>query len=272
MRKQLGLAALLLLAASPAGAEGLPSRATYMDTSLPAVSGLNGKLEAFGGEFADESLAAVAGSISFPLARRYGVQIDGLVGSSGGDNIAGVGAHLFWRDPARGLAGVYGDHVHWDGFGGNSVSRLAAEGELYLGRVSLEGMIGAEFGELNDRVFARSNIAYYPRDDVRLFVGHRYLGGEHALALGAEWQVAPRGVALFAEGQVGDDTGSAILGGLRIYFGDRDKSLIRRHREDDPVNDLKNASQSLVGNLTHVAPCVVGVSAKQAGPSPCNPN
>jgi hypothetical protein len=254
MKKLLGLTALLLAFASSAGADGPGRGTTYGNTSLPAVSEINGKLESFGGEYASESLGAVAGSISIPLDRRYGLQLDGLAGSSGGDSIFGIGAHLFWRDPAIGLLGVYGDHVHWEAFGGQQVSRLAVEGELYRGRFSLEGMIGAEFGESEDRMFSRSNIAFYPHEDFRLSVGHRYLGGDLALALGAEWQVAPRGVALFAEGLVGDETGNSILGGLRIYFGRQDKSLIRRHREDDPVNDLKSAAQSLVGNLSQPPP------------------
>ena len=160
MRKLLASTALLALIATGAIAGGLKDTGGYGNPSLPAVSGLNAKLEGFGGEYADESLGAVAGSISFPLSHHYGVQIDGMAGSSGGDGIWGVGAHLFWRDPSRGLLGVYGDYVHWEAFGGNQVSRLAVEGELYHGRFSLEGMAGAEFGELEDRFFARTNLAF----------------------------------------------------------------------------------------------------------------
>jgi len=249
MRKLLGLTAVLLLVAQPAHADGAARGSAYANSSRPAVSGVNGKLEAFGGEFDDNSLGAVAGSITFPLSQRYGLQVDGLAGSWDGDGIYGIGAHLFWRDPSQGLLGVYADHVRWEGFGGKEVSRVAVEGELYLGRFALEGMAGAEYGELEDRFFARTNLAMYPHEDLRLFVGHRYLGGDNALAFGAEWQVAPRGVALFAEGLVGDETGNAVLGGVRIYLGREDKSLIRRHREDDPTNELKGAGQSLTGNL-----------------------
>ena len=39
--------------------------------------------------------------------------------------------------------------------------------------------------------------------------------------------------SLFVEGRAGDYTG--VWGGLRFYFGQSDKSLIRRHREDDPI-------------------------------------
>src|SRR5215212_6548147 len=134
MRKLLGLTAVLLLAAQPAHADGSARGSAYANSSRPAVSGVNGKLEAFGGEFDDNSLGAVAGSITFPLSQRYGLQVDGLAGSWDGDGIYGIGAHLFWRDPSQGLLGVYADHVRWEGFGGKEVSRVAVEGELYLGR------------------------------------------------------------------------------------------------------------------------------------------
>lgn len=249
MRRLLGIAAVLsVLAASTASGDGPSGRSAYYDRSLPAVSAFNGKIEAFGGEYADEELAAVAGSISFPLSKRYGLQVDALAGSADDEGLFGIGAHLFWRDPSKGLLGVYGDHVYWDSFGGNEVSRLAAEGELYLGRISLEGMAGVEFGQMEDRFFSRTNLALYPQDDVRLSIGHRYLGGDNAVAVGAEWQVAQRGVALFTEGLFTESLGDSVIGGVRIYLAPETKSLTRRHREDDPANDLKNAAQSLAGN------------------------
>ena len=155
--------------------------------------------------------------------------------------------------PRPGLLGVYADHVRWEGLGGQAMSRgWRWKANCTSGRFSLEGMAGAEFGELEDRAFSRvTNLAMYPHEDLRLFVGHRYLGGDNALALGAEWQVAPRGVALFAEGLIGDETAAMpSSAGLRIYLAPAsDKSLIRRHREDDPTNELKGAGQSLTGNL-----------------------
>ena len=41
--------------------------------------------------------------------------------------------------------------------------------------------------------------------------------------------------ALFAEGRIGEDDYHGVWGGIRFYFGQKDKSLIRRHREDDPT-------------------------------------
>ena len=42
---------------------------------------------------------------------------------------------------------------------------------------------------------------------------------------------------MYASGSFGSDYTQA-LGGVRVYFGDPGKSLIRRHREDDPDNSL----------------------------------
>ena len=39
--------------------------------------------------------------------------------------------------------------------------------------------------------------------------------------------------SLFVEGRAGEYTG--VWGGLKMYFGKSDKTLIRRHREDDPI-------------------------------------
>ena len=42
------------------------------------------------------------------------------------------------------------------------------------------------------------------------------------------------GMSLFAEGRYGEDDKVSAWGGLRFYFGEPGKPLIRRHREDDP--------------------------------------
>ena len=74
---------------------------------------------------------------------------------------------------------------------------------------------------------------------MKVYAGHRYLGGKHALAFGGEYGIPmSQGVmaALFAEGRVGEESFHGVWGGLRFYFGQKDKTLIRRHREDDPIN------------------------------------
>ena len=41
---------------------------------------------------------------------------------------------------------------------------------------------------------------------------------------------------LFAEGRIGSGNNDRVWGGLKFYFGQHNKTLIRRHWEDAPVN------------------------------------
>jgi hypothetical protein len=83
-----------------------------------------------------------------------------------------------------------------------------------------------------------------------MYAGHRYLGGKNMLALGTEVAV-PLGLVKgavatgFVEGQVGTGNAEGIWGGLRFYFGQKDKPLIDRHRQDDPPLWSRNALQSV---------------------------
>ena len=39
----------------------------------------------------------------------------------------------------------------------------------------------------------------------------------------------------FVEGRIGEGDFHGVWGGLRVYFGQKDKPLIDRHRQDDPT-------------------------------------
>ena len=235
MLKRCFLVAGLVLAASAAQAGDLKSPSTG---GLPAVSAFNGKIEGFGGATENDGFGGISGSVVIPLAHSYGLQIDGLASSYDGDGLFGVGAHLFWRDPSRALFGIYADYGHWGADGGVDVARVAAEAELYLDRISLEGLAGGAFGDGNDAIFSSATLALYATPDLRLSIGHSYLSERHALTLGGEWQVSDRGVSLFTEGRIGEDDSNAILAGVRLYAAPQPKSLIDRHRQDDPKNHL----------------------------------
>jgi hypothetical protein len=71
------------------------------------VSALDGKAGIAAGE--DNSYYAEA-SFAFPLGRRYGGQLDGLIGDQGRHR-KGLGAQLFWRDPARRLFGANASYL-----------------------------------------------------------------------------------------------------------------------------------------------------------------
>lgn len=207
--------------------------------SLPAVSDINGKIAAGFGSLDDDALAFGAGSLTIPVGQSFGFQVDTLGGTVGGDGAFGVAGHGFWRDPATGLVGLYGSYLHYEGTS-RDVAHVGVEGEAYFGRLALEGIAGFEFGNGDGSAFGSAGVAFYPVDDLRLYAAYRYTDETSIGAFGAEWQprmAAMPGLALFADGRVGDNDNWAAYGGLRFYFG-ADKSLIQRHREDDPVNNL----------------------------------
>ena len=203
---------------------GLPDYgAAAVPGTLPAVSGVNGKLSAFGGidglpniNFGKKNAAlfGVTGSFSMPLGHAYGLQVDGMVGSGRGAAFYGVGGHLFWRDPAKGLVGVYGSYVNWDaltaapfpfvGVAGADVGKIGAEGAAYLGRFSLEGLAAYQFGKF-DGFAGKALLAYYPTDNFRIDGGIRYMDGPGAMGVvDAEWQPhSGSGLSFYAKGSFG---------------------------------------------------------------------
>ncbi len=231
--RDLGLAvSLAVLAATPA-----------LAGSLPAVSGVNGKVAAAGGIEDGDGGALSEASLSLPLGHAFGFQADGLLGYIGGQKyeVAAGNGHLFWRDPSIGLLGAYAGVTS---FGGESFYRYAGEGQLYFDRISLEGLFGHDVSDLDDGLFWLGQLAYYPSDDLRVSAGLRYAnwrddrlaGPGRAAFAGVEYQAASTpdyGLSLFAEGRSDGGGYNSVWGGVRVYFGG-DKTLIRRHREDDP--------------------------------------
>ena len=233
-----------------------PAAYPLQDGSLPAVSGLNGKLSIAGGGtkpgydfpsffgFDDDFEAGfkASGSVSVPLGHRFGFQADGTLGAVQEEVYGHAGAHLFWRDPSFALLGAYGSWTVWDDL---NAYRLGVEGEYYFDRVTFSGVIGAEWGDVDEGLFTIADLNYYATDDLKLGIGHRYTEeAGHALALGVEYQAnwfGWTGMSLFADGRVGEDDYQSIFAGLRLYLGE-DKSLIRRHREDDPPNRAEDQS------------------------------
>ena len=260
MNRQRLLAALAVSCAPalcPAGglfAADLPAHAGQLEAStqqLPAVSARNFKLDLFGGGYENGALGGIEGALSIPLGIRFGTQIDGVGAAIDGEFFGSISDHLFWRDPSRGLLGLYGSYSHYNGFGGLDVYHGGVEAELYLGRVTLRGLVGYEVGDagtenvggtpvtydFDNRMFDKLDVIYYPRDDLQLFVGQRYTGGILAGAAGAEYLWRSEGTtatSTFVEGRLGQDNSKAVWAGVRLYFGESGKSLIRRHREDDP--------------------------------------
>jgi hypothetical protein len=267
-----GIVGSAFLAVTPAAAVDDPPK--------PAVDGVNWKLDGLGGSVTDRGFGAGRGTVTVPLGTQFGLQVEGVAGAFDGRFLGGAAGHLFWRDPAKGLIGLYGSYSRWDQYGGVNLGQIAGEGEAYFGRWTLQGIAGVESNNSEtvvtstlsttppgpgpntlttttqtiaggSRFFDQINLAYYVMDNWKAYVGQRYLSGENALALGTEFGI-PAGhgamAALFAEGRIGENGHNGIWGGLRIYFGSKDKSLMARHREDDPWTDWLPASLLSITN------------------------
>ena len=231
---------------------------------LPAVDGVNGSVSGFAGAGDGLEFYGGGGKVAFPLGSSFGLQVDGVVAGADSDflgdvTVAGTAAHLFWRDPAQGLLGLYGHYGYFDVLDGAEIYAAGLEGALYLGRFTLEGVAGVEGGEvdtnagsfdLDTRFFDMARLAYYPDDNLKLSLGHNYIFGSHAGSLDAEWGFGAGGgamVSLFASGSVSEHGDGAALAGLRLYFGQSEKTLIRRHREDDPNVGIANTGSFNIG-------------------------
>lgn len=308
-------AIVLVIGARPVeAADALPRKTTPdlpIMAQLAAVDGLNAKLSGFGGwidndrgnPFAvpgfaiqrsnsSQAIFGGMGSVSIPLGQRFGLQIDGLASSARGAFAGGGAAHLFTRDPAVGLLGLYGSGFRNNAFNGFNRTKAGVEGELYFGRITLSGVAGWEqtrssgtrflgvFGGQNlfsvgattNRFFNSADVSFYPVDNWRVSVGHRFVGGRHQAAIGTEYLFPLGGgtaAAAFVEGRIGGRDNSAIFGGLTVYFGQKDKTLIRRHREDDPPNRLLDdlyAGGSGVGANSNRGRRILGTPAANLAP------
>lgn len=216
----------------------------------PAVTKLNGKAAIAGtygeqdnkdGEFGGLFL----GSVTAPVAHEFGFQADTVLGTRDGNEIAGIGGHLFWRDPTTGLVGLTGSYVSLNNSNATpdqSVSRFGGEGEIYLGQFTIAVTSGYQRGFHVDSGFYGSATGYwYANDDLRFSLGATNDPVLNTAAIaGIEFQ--PRtaslsGLTFFADATAGDNNYTTGQIGVRFYFGD-DKSLKLRNRNDDPIANL----------------------------------
>lgn len=235
-------------------------------TTLPAVDGINAKIDGFGGTLANKSLTGAQGVMSIPLGTQFGLQVDGVAGSYDRDFFGTAAAHLFWRNPSQALLGLYASYTHWDRFGGVNVSQVGGEGYVYWNQWSFGGIAGVESGsstssvvgtfletyDVKTRFFDKIDLTYYWQPNVKFSIGHRYAGGKNALALGTEWGLnVGRGTmgSLFAEGRIGEGDYQGVWGGLRLYFGQKDKPLVARHRQDDPPGTGPDSLFTIMNNF-----------------------
>ena len=216
----------------------------------PAVSDPNGKLSVEGGQYPDGDQSVLTlGSYTVTFGHYLGLQADGALGRIDEDTMGGGGLHLFTRDPSSYLLGLYGSYHTW-----NSVDiwRAATEFQLYVRQFSLNSLAGFESVNLpttaggipvvstsDNHAFGQIDLAYYPIDDLKLTIGYHYEDATSLGSAGVEYLLRASGspISLFAKSDLGDEQFNRVTGGLKMYFGsDPGKSLIKRHRTEDPEN------------------------------------
>ena len=215
------------MACSPAEAAG------------PAVSAPNGKVEFDAGALSVPSsfVGRVAGTLTVPLGDQFGIQVDASGGNAGGAT-ASAAFHVFTRDPQSYLIGGTLGFIRTPGA---SVVAVGPESELYFGQWTLEAWGGIALtrpssGPDRTGVFGMADLAYYPQPNLRFSGGLSLLDGFAAVHVGAEYlfddTILP--LALTGDARWGQDGSILATIGLRAYIGSPHKTLIDRHRQDDP--------------------------------------
>jgi hypothetical protein len=288
-------------AVSSNSTSSLPMITAMTSGSKPAVDGVNGKLDVYGGAGQGNSVSisgipglspaqsqtvwkgigGATGTISVPIGHSFGAQIDLGSGAFGNSALGAAAGHLFWRDPDKGLIGAYGDGLLLGEKVGRGVWTAAGEFEAYLGKFTGRAILGVQGASsyraglspfevysyggrsaftvpdyFTDIVEAK----FYPIDDLALSVGHIYSFGRNAVTGEVEYllpqfrggNIAP---SVYVSGAYGWNNSSNIMAGIRIYFGNHDKTLIRRQREDDP-KAMESRAQRYIGNSKHCCKAV----------------
>lgn len=239
---------------------------------LPAVSGVNGKIEFQGGPYAIDGFNNGfewngGASLSLPLGDRFGLQAD-IAASNNitGGTLKGGALHLFTRDPSTYLLGVTGGAFWTDAA---NAQMIGPEVELYSGPFMLQaygGYMNANIAGVNSgKFFGILDGTFYATENLGLTVGFKDIADFKTGHAGLEWQFADTSpISLTLDGKIGDSNYRAVDLGLKFYFGASDKSLQRRHREDDPPNrifDVFNGSGGAFAPPTAGTPpgeCPVG--------------
>lgn len=265
--RQLSLASVSLFALGTCPVEALAGdiKATTETASVPsAVSGVNGSLTAYAGNTNAIGSFGGIGSMTLPVTTSLGVQIDAVLGSSHADIYPGAAGHVFLRDSSRGAIGIAASYLSWSRLSTNpasdlpggvvdtrgaTVGKVGLEGELYLNRFTLKAAPAYQFGTRTGAA-GKASINYYPTDRARLDVSGSYIHGVgRYVSAGAEWAPAMRlPLNLFVRAGLDWMDRARVLGGVQIFFGKSDKSLIRRQREDNLDVELPNNLFEFIGN------------------------
>ncbi len=211
-----------------------------------AVSGPNGKVSVLTGSLDGYTEKSFMGSFTVPLGTNFGFQADLLYSDIDDTDLYGAGAHLFWRDSDKGLLGITLGGIRQEYVDAWSAG---LEGEYYLGNFTLGARGGFAaldfaggpfpfFDTDQDDYYAAAEAGFYPIDNLLLSLSHTRSFGNGLTQGKLEYQTPLNGVSLYVDVAQGDNNYDHALVGLRYYFGEKDKSLKSRHRQDDPSNML----------------------------------
>lgn len=229
------------------GAAFVATSNAYAQQSAPAgafdgsvaVADSSFQLDVFGGVDESGEFYGLAPTVSLPLGDNLGLQIDGIGGMVGTDtDFYGGAAQLFYRDPTAFSLGVAVSGVVIDE---QTQYGVAAIGEYYLDKMTIEALAGVQDGDIVTSSFmGRLGMSYYAAPSVRFGLGISYTElGEVGGDAGIEFMVGPEsGLSFYAQASY-DKDGALGMAGLRLYAGGEDSrakegeeplSLMDRHR------------------------------------------
>lgn len=213
----------------------------------PAVAEPNLKVSGQFGEILDDYTWQAQGQFTAPLGERFGFAAEAGLGEVSGKDFFGAGGHLFARNPDSYLLGVFGSYAESDDLG-LDLTRVGAEGELYLSAFTISATAGYQFSRsLGDGAFGTIDLRWYVTNDFYVSAGGEFSEDKSILRAKTEWQPgfsALPGLAFNAQGAWGEDDYQSVMGGLTYYFG-APASLKDRHRKYDPDSALLGLFQAV---------------------------
>jgi len=228
---------------------GLTSLAIGLLTSASAiaqqaVSQPNAKIEAEGGSYINPTASqyAVGASFAAPLSDTLGLQVDAAAHNRTNAATSGAAIHLFTRDPDAYLAGAAAGYVTTNAA---NLFAVGPEIEFYADKLTIEAWAGWANMDYTSALrtdkngfFVLADIAFYATDNTRISVGGGTILDTETVKLAIEHAFEETPVPFSLTGKIAWDEGFGTRAtiGFKSYFGENDKSLIARHRQDDPRN------------------------------------
>jgi hypothetical protein len=180
-----------------------------------------------------EGLYGLAGSLTLPVERHLGLQFDLAYAAGPNDHFFDLGAHIFWRNPATGLVGIYAGmarSINQDHH--QRVEHFGLEGEQYWANSTLGGALGYETGNKITAAYANARLDYYLTPNFMTSGGLSYEAHTLFYSSRAEYQLRTdheTGLSLFMSSDWNSSEAYQMMGGVRLTIGEP-MTLRDRHR------------------------------------------